>query len=48
MEPIEDILNNDLIPVIFGQEQQLPAEFRNLFTLTPSLGDLGIRVSTAI
>jgi len=37
MEPLEDILNNDIIPAFFGQEQPFPAEFRNLFTLTPTI-----------
>ena len=42
VEPIEEILNNELIPTLFGQEQPFPAELRNLFTLTPSQGGLGI------
>ena len=42
LDPIDEILNSELIPTLFGQEQPFPREFRDLFTLTPNLGGLGI------
>ena len=42
LDPIDEILNSELIPTLFGQEQPFPREFRDFFTLTPNLGGLGI------
>ena len=47
LEPIEAILNDQFIPTIFGQEDTLPGYFKNLLSLSPGDGGLGIPVLKA-
>ena len=42
VDPIHEVLNEVFLPTIFGQDEQLPDEFRELFTLPPALGGLGM------
>ena len=40
VDPIHEVLNELLLPTIFGQEEQLPDELTELFTLSPAQGGL--------
>ena len=42
MEPIEEAINDIFRPVLFRQTEPLPDELRELFTLPPAQGGLGI------
>ena len=41
-DPIQEVLNEILLPQLFGQEERLPDELRELVTLTPAQGGLGV------
>ena len=41
-DPILEVLNEILRPQLFGQEERLPDELRELVTLTPAQGGLGV------
>ena len=42
VEPIDEAINGIFLPVLFRQSEHLPDELRELFTLPPAQGGLGI------
>ena len=42
VEPVDQATNDIFLPVLFGQTEPLPEELRELFTLPPAQGGLGI------
>ena len=42
VEPIQDILNSELIPTLFGCDTPFPDHYTRLFSLPPREGGLGI------
>jgi hypothetical protein len=42
VDPIQEVVNQLLLPELFGQTQPLPDQLTDLFTLTPAQGGLGI------
>ena len=42
VEPIDEAINNNFLPVLFGQTEPLPDELRELFTLPPAQGGVDI------
>lgn len=43
MEPVDEAINDNFLPVVLGQTEPLPEELRELFTLPPAQGGLGIQ-----
>ena len=41
VEPIQEAIDDLLLPTIFGQTEPLPSDLRQLLTLTPAQGGLG-------
>ena len=42
VESVDEAINDIFLPVLFGQTEPLPEELRELFTLPPAQGGLGI------
>ena len=42
VDPIQEAIDDLLLPTLFGQAQPLPSELRQLVTLTPAQGGLGV------
>ena len=42
VEPIDEVINDSFLPALFGLKEPLPDELRDLFTLPPAQGGLGI------
>lgn len=42
VDPIHEVLNDVFLPTIFGQNEQFPDELKELFTLPPAQGGLGM------
>ena len=42
MEPTDEAINDNFLPVLFSQTEPLPDELRELFTLLPAQGGMGI------
>ena len=42
VDPIHEVIDDLFLPTLFGQVEPLPGELRQLFTLTPAQGGLGI------
>ena len=42
VEPIDEAINDIFLPVLFRQREHLPDKLRELFTLPPAQGGLGI------
>ena len=43
LEPIESVINDNLLPILFGQEESFNPAMRNLFRLSAKNGGLGIK-----
>ena len=43
LEPIESVINEKLLPILFGQEESFNPAMRNLFRLSAKNGGLGIK-----
>ena len=41
VEPIQEAIDDLLLPTLFGQTEPLPSDLRQLLTLTPAQGGLG-------
>ena len=42
MDPIEEVLHTSFIPSLFGREEHLPEELKELVNLSPAQGGIGI------
>ena len=42
MDPIQEAIDDLLLPTLFGQTEPLPSNLRQLVTLTPAQGGLGV------
>ena len=42
VDPIQEVIDDLLLPTLFGQTEPLPSNLRQLFTLTPAQGGLGV------
>ena len=42
VDPIQEAIDDLLLPTLFGQAEPLPSELRQLVTLTPAQGGLGV------
>ena len=42
LDPIQEVMDDLFLPTLFGQTEPLPSDLRQLFTLTPAQGGLGI------
>ena len=42
VDPIQEAIDDLLLPTLFGQTEPLPSDLRQLATLTPAQGGLGV------
>ena len=42
VDPIQEAIDDLLLPTLFGQTEPLPSDLRQLVTLTPAQGGLGV------
>ena len=42
VDPIQEAIDDLLLPTLFGQTEPLPSDLRHLLTLTPAQGGLGV------
>ena len=42
VDPIQEVIDDLLFPTLFGQTEPLPSNLRQLVTLTPAQGGLGV------
>ena len=42
VDPIQEVIDDLFLPTLFGQTEPLPSDLRQLFTLTPAQGGLGM------
>ena len=42
VDPIQEVIDDLLLPTLFGQTEPLPSNLRQLVTLTPAQGGLGV------
>ena len=42
MDPIEEVIHNSFLPSLFGRAEPLPEELKELVSLSPAQGGIGI------
>ena len=42
VDPIQEAIDDLLLPTLFGQREPLPIDLRRVVTLTPAQGGLGV------